>query len=293
MLTQMLLSMLVVMTPGFDAGKQKGYPNGKVLVEAEELKRLVAKVKQEPVLHVLDARSKKAYQKDHVQGARWADVKGLSKLSLQWHDESRIQPLFSYPKKSRIVVYDDGSIASAARLWWLLRYMGFTNVQLLNGGYPAYTKAGGKTNDASILESTFSGEQALDRQVLATKKDVLGVLKTKKAQIIDSRSEGEFCGTVKKAKRSGSIPGAINLDWVELLEKKTKKFKSPSELSQLFQKAGIDLKKPLITHCQSGGRASVMMFALELMGAKQVKNYYRGWSEWGNEEDTPVVRPKR
>ena len=54
----------------------------------------------------------------------------------------------------------------------------------------------------------------------------------------------------------------------------------------------VALDKPTATHCQSGGRAAVMAFGLELMGAKEVGNYYSSWSEWGNAEDTPVVKPK-
>ena len=59
------------------------------------------------------------------------------------------------------------------------------------------------------------------------------------------------------------------------------------------REAGIDLNRPTASHCQSGGRASVMAFGLELMGAQDVRNYYRGWSEWGNVEDTPVEPGKK
>ena len=52
-----------------------------------------------------------------------------------------------------------------------------------------------------------------------------------------------------------------------------------------------DVSKPAVTHCQSGGRASVLAFTLELMGARDVRNYYKSWAEWGNADDTPVVRP--
>ena len=55
--------------------------------------------------------------------------------------------------------------------------------------------------------------------------------------------------------------------------------------------AGIDLTKPIVAHCQSGGRSSVSVFTLELMGAKDARNYYRSWAEWGNAEDTPIVKP--
>jgi thiosulfate/3-mercaptopyruvate sulfurtransferase len=64
-------------------------------------------------------------------------------------------------------------------------------------------------------------------------------------------------------------------------------------LAKLFKDAGIDLARPAVTHCQSGGRASVTVFALELMGAGDVRNYYRSWAEWGNDPDTPIVRPRQ
>ena len=86
-----------------------------------------------------------------------------------------------------------------------------------------------------------------------------------------------------------------HLEWIDLMDKTTRRFKSADEIGKLFNDAGIDLKAKTATHCQSGGRASVMAFGLELMGAKDVSNYYRSWSEWGNSDDTPVVpgKPKK
>lgn len=78
-----------------------------------------------------------------------------------------------------------------------------------------------------------------------------------------------------------------------MIDKDTQRFKSPSQLSKLFQDAGIDLERPTATHCQSGGRASVMVFGMELMGAKAARNYYASWAEWGNAEDTPIVVPEK
>ena len=70
-------------------------------------------------------------------------------------------------------------------------------------------------------------------------------------------------------------------------------FKSAQELQKVFKKADIDLTKPSVAHCQSGGRSSVMVFAMELMGASDVRNYYRSWAEWGNADDTPIELPKK
>ena len=89
------------------------------------------------------------------------------------------------------------------------------------------------------------------------------------------------------------VPGALHLELTEAFDKQTQKFKSPAELALVLKNAGIDVARPTVTHCQSGGRSSVMAFTLELMGAKEVANYYRGWSEWGNAADTLIVTPKK
>ena len=125
---------------------------------------------------------------------------------------------------------------------------------------------------------------------LATKSQMLDWVKSKKVQIVDARSDKEFCGIDKADnQRGGAIPGAKHLEWSDLIEPKTDRFKSPEELRKLFDKANIQLDRPMASHCQSGGRASVMAFGLELMGASDVSNYYRGWSEWGNASDTPIA----
>ena len=121
-------------------------------------------------------------------------------------------------------------------------------------------------------------------------EQILSQLSDGELQIVDSRSEGEFCGIeMRDNLKGGAIPGAKHLDWVNLIDQQTHRFKSPEELRRLFAEAKIDLNRPTASHCQSGGRASVMAFALELMGAPDSRNYYKGWSEWGNSEDAPVV----
>src|SRR5581483_4984154 len=126
---------------------------------------------------------------------------------------------------------------------------------------------------------------------LATKKQLLESLKDKPPQLVDARSTGEFCGTEETAKRNRAIPDAVHLEWSNTLDAKTGRFKNAEELAKLFKEAGIDPAKPAVTYCQSGGRAAVLAFALELMGGKEVRNYYRSWAEWGNAEDTPIVKP--
>jgi thiosulfate/3-mercaptopyruvate sulfurtransferase len=176
-----------------------------------------------------------------------------------------------------------------------LRYWGIRDVKLLNGGWKGWMAANGPVTrevphvEAKEITLTPHPER------LATKEQLmksLGKREGRPVQIIDARSESEYCGEANTAKRNGAIPGAINKEWTEVIDKKTQRFKSAEELSQLFQEAGIKLDQPSVTYCQSGGRAAVMAFALELMGVKSVRNYYRSWSEWGNAEDTPIEKPR-
>ncbi len=69
--------------------------------------------------------------------------------------------------------------------------------------------------------------------------------------------------------------------------------KPAKEIAALLKECGIDVGKPVVTYCQSGGRAAVSAFVLELMGDPHVRNYYRSWAEWGNADDTPIGKPEK
>jgi len=129
---------------------------------------------------------------------------------------------------------------------------------------------------------------------LATKSELLDAIKGRRWQFVDARSTDEYCGIdLHGNKRGGALPGAKHLDWTNLVDAETHRFKTAAELRRLFTAAGITVERPTAAYCQSGGRASVMAFALELMGAGDVRNYYRSWHEWGNADDTPISTLKK
>jgi thiosulfate/3-mercaptopyruvate sulfurtransferase len=192
-----------------------------------------------------------------------------------------------------VVIYDNLASKNAARIWWILRYWGVTNVRVVNGGLKAWKAAElpTETKPGDPPEAVTFAAKARKRQ-LASKEQVLKWISDDNVQILDTRSKDEFCGIDKKEnKRGGAIPTATHLEWKEVIDAETDRFKSAEELAKVFDKAGIDLEKPSVSHCQSGGRASVMILALELLGAKSASNYFPGWSEWGNAEndELPVV----
>jgi thiosulfate/3-mercaptopyruvate sulfurtransferase len=292
-----LLCACLLLLPAGDK-KAGGYPRAELLIEAAEL----ARPEVANQYRILDARPRAQYLAGHVPGAVWVDHNAWAKAFAAGQDPKEwskrlgalgVGPTADGDRKGRVIVYDDGSVKDASRIWWVLRYWGVPEVRLVNGGWKAWREGDGPVSKDEPQIVASPPVLAPQAGLLATKDQLLNLLTSKGRQIIDTRSEAEYCGDTKSAKRNGAIPGAIHLEWTEVLDKKTRRFKTAAELAKLFKDAGIDVKQPAVTHCQSGGRAAVMAFALELMGARDVRNYYRSWAEWGNAEDTPVVRPKQ
>jgi len=272
-----------------------GYPRADLLVEPAALQQEISA--STPALVILDARPQTDFEARRIPGARWVDAAAWAKLFDSDQDAAawskRIGDL-GIRATSSVVVYDAVSTKDAARIWWILRYWSVGRVRLLNGGWIGWTQAALPTASnppPAVAPATFVAVAQAER--LATKAQLLAALPRKDLQIVDARSEREHCGLeLLKNKRGGTIPGAKHLDWVDLLDRTTQRFKSPAELKSLFADAGIDVQRPTATHCQSGGRAAVMAFALELMGAPRVRNYYASWQEWGNAGDTPIESGK-
>lgn len=246
---------------------------------------------------VLDARPSDQYAAGHVPGALWVNAAEWAKAFDQGQDlagwQKRLGALGLTPS-SKVVIYDDNLTKDAARMWWILRYWGLNDVRLLNGGWKGWAAQGDIETAAVPAPAPTSPELKPIADRLATKEQILASLAGHDLQVIDTRSEAEFCGDEKlKNPRGGAIPGAKHLEWDDLLDPQTGRFLPAPELADLFEKSGIDLHQPTATHCQSGGRASVMAFGMELMGAEHVSNYYRSWHEWSNATDTPVVKGEK
>jgi thiosulfate/3-mercaptopyruvate sulfurtransferase len=272
------------------AAPPMAYPNAQFLTEPAELAR------RPGAFRVLDVRGKNVYDKGHVPGAVWVDATAWGRAFNAEPDAAawakRLGAAGIDPA-APVVVCGDERVNETARVWWILRYWGVKDVKLLNGGWAAYAAAGGPVSTEPTRPTPTVITLTADTGRLATKGPLLAALKDKPPQIVDARSEGEYCGTAQTAQRNGAIPGAVHLEWTETLDPKTKRFKPADELAALLRERHIDVDRPVVTYCQSGGRAAAVAFSLELMGGRQVGNYYKSWSEWGNAPDTPVVTPAK
>jgi thiosulfate/3-mercaptopyruvate sulfurtransferase len=119
---------------------------------------------------------------------------------------------------------------------------------------------------------------------------VLDVLNHPEVAVVDTRSREEHMGTMVRARRGGSIPGAVNLEWKQNLADDGR-FKSVAELRAMYEAVGVTPGKAAVTYCQGGYRAAHTYLALKVLGLPDVRNYTGSWKEWGDRDDLPIVTP--
>ncbi|WP_235963600.1 sulfurtransferase [Tautonia rosea] len=242
---------------------------------------------------LLDVRSREEYSAGHLPGALWVDAREVERMAGEPGGLQDIERWKSWIKRlglapdSAVYIYDANRQKDAARCWWLLGYLGVDEVGLINGGFPLWQSEGRpvSTESVSVEPRTFPISIRDDRH--ADRSTVLDAVNTGSAQVIDARSDGEFLGEVARSKRGGHVPTACQLEWNTLVDDEGRFL--PEEIIRPRLKAiGLEPGKPVITHCQGGGRASVDAFVLQRLGYPS-RNYYLGWSDWGNAEETPVA----
>lgn len=190
---------------------------------------------------------------------------------------------------SRIVVYDDSAVKSAARAWFMLRLFGANNVAVLDGGLAKWKAEGRSLAKGGESPRHRHFTPWSDPKRLRSKADMLANLASKAEQVADARGAPRFRGDMAEPRPGiapGHIPGSVNLPYTELYNADGT-FKDKAGLAAAYALAGIDLAAPVVATCGSGVTASVLLFALHLLGKKDIALYDGSWSEWGADPATP------
>lgn len=190
-----------------------------------------------------------------------------------------------------VVVYSN-DLVFAARLWWLLKYLGVTDVRMLNGGYAAWTAAGyaGETTVNNPVPTTYTG--TVNAAVIATTANVLSVYNSTSTQMVDVRSDKEYLGTTSGYSYldlMGRIPGAV---WAydgssASYADADGTLRDYTQVRSMWSTRGIQstgtatlLDKDAVFYCGGGYRSGLSYFYAHLMGYTNIRNYADGWAGW-------------
>ncbi len=191
---------------------------------------------------------------------------------------------------TRVVAYSQDSPMWASRLWWLLRYFGFDDVRVLDGGLPAWLRAGFPVSSSlpTVKRASFSAHPR--PELLATKDDVIAVVGGKEpACLLNALSTRAFKGEGTAYTRPGRIPGSISAPAHDLVDPETGCFRPREDLARaLFDLLGSEPATPVIAYCGGGISATVDIFVLFLLGRDDVRLYDGSLTEWSADPQLPL-----
>jgi thiosulfate/3-mercaptopyruvate sulfurtransferase len=244
------------------------------------------------VVHVASAA---AYQSAHIPGALLVEpgelVAGTPPAVGRLPAPERLEALFGrlgLTPDVTVVAYDDEGGGWAGRLIWTLDVIGHDRWAYLDGGILAW-QAAGLPVDSGAPPAIAPGrvELRIDTGPVAEIPDVLAAIGDPTSVIWDARSKAEYLGLRSGSRRAGHIPGAVNVDWLELMDP-ARQLRLIAHLPVLLAAHGITPEKQVITHCQTHHRSGLTYLAARLLGFRRIRAYHGSWSEWGNRDDTPV-----
>ena len=277
------------------------FPDPRYLITAPELASRLSDVT------LVDLRPAEDFAVGHIPGSTHVDIYGVSLNDSSEAPLNSFLAIFRVLFGSRgvradrpVVIYDHESGERAARAVWLLAVLGHPDVRILDGGTQAWIAAGQKlvrlTEAPPAMDPTkapptpppFRGHMNMD--FLATRFDVFNAINNPDYAIVDVRREAEYRGSEKRARRVGTIPGAVHVFWREHLDAQGA-FRKTDEIRALYESRGVTPDKIVIPVCHGGYRSASTFIALKSLGYPHVRNYVSAWGEWGNREDSAIVIP--
>ncbi|BFI69839.1 3-mercaptopyruvate sulfurtransferase [Yersinia pseudotuberculosis] len=236
------------------------------------------------------------FEQGHIPGAVYFDIDAIADHSTGLPHMLPSPQLFSemagqlgITEQHTVVIYDEGNLFSAPRVWWTFRTFGAKNVRILASGLSGWQQAGYKLESGPAHPTPQIFNVTFNAAAVSSVDEVLAVLGNNEVQILDARPSARYRAQEPEPRpglRLGRIPGSINIPWGTMVE--NGHLKSPQALAEIFAAQGVDLTKPIITSCGSGVTAAVVALGLAAVNARSVSLYDGSWAEWGASNSLPI-----
>ncbi len=245
------------------------------------------------------ARGRVEYQESHIPGAAFVDLEtelssprgqGPGRHPLPTPEAFRaVMERAGISNDTVVIAYDSSGGSAAARLWWLLRYFGHSQVALLNGGWQAWNAAGYPTTAevpsfaAAQFTPTPQPDMLVDADAVERQRNTPGTL------LLDARATERYEGRIEPIDpKAGHIPGARSAPFAGNLNADGT-LKSANELRERYNALGAAQAEQIVCYCGSGVTAAHDVLALYLAGYSDAKLYEGSWSDWSSDPSRPVA----
>ena len=267
------------------------------LLEPALLDSMLGSVPEMDNLIIIDLCSDALYGQKHVPGAvhlqPGALMAGTAPYPGKLPTIEQLTNIIQYlgiDDDSHVVIYDDEGGGWAGRFAWTLDLLGYKNWSYLNGGIVAWIREGFITQSQANRPPASSTAVSIAKpKVLVNAEEIIDKLGHANFAIWDARSPGEYRGDMVRSARGGHIPGAINIEWTELMDQQ-RNLRIRDDAQEILDNAGLHRDKTITTHCQSHHRSGFTYMVARILGYENISAYDGSWAEWGSLDHTPIER---
>ena len=253
----------------------------------------------DPSLVLLQIGEKKDYDKGHIPGAQFLEYESISTphgqgLMLELPPVEQLVSVFErlgVSNRSHVILYFGTNwMTPTTRVYWTLDYLGLGDrTSILNGGLVAWQATHHPVSTEIKQSAKGSITPAPRKEIVADAEWVSSHLQQAGITIIDARTHEFYNGSQSDGNpRSGHIPGAANLSYLDVVDQDNNKFKSQDALKELFRAAGLKPGNQMVSYCHIGQRATILYFTAKMLGY-DAKMYDGSWEDWSRRSDLPIV----
>jgi len=238
------------------------------------------------------------HEAGHIPGAGYFDLQSDfsvpdSPFAMTLSDPETVSNAFArngVADGTRVILYSRRSVSWATRFWWMLRWLGFDNAAVLDGGYDKWVADGRQISTAPCRYTAGELSINLRPELFVGKKKVLAAIDDPSTCTINALGADVFSGEIPRYGRPGRIPGSVSVPQVSLFDPQTLEFLPLKNIAERFAFVGADRAQNHISYCGGGIFATVDAFWLHQLGHKNIAIYENSMSEWGPDESLPIER---